>query len=97
MKTSKPIAIGVSNGKSIEFFLVETVDRLDVVRETTAGGRTAAKRFRELQECLRGNALESYKMLAKNNYLNPADKANSNYEEFVRLNPTDLEEHPYVS
>ena len=36
VRTSKPV--GVSDGKSIEFFLVETVDRLDVVREATAGG-----------------------------------------------------------
>ena len=39
MRTSKPV--GVSNGKSIEFFLIETVDRLEVVREVTAGGWTA--------------------------------------------------------
>ena len=40
VKTSKPV--GVSNGKSIDFFLVQTVDRLEVVREATAGGWTAA-------------------------------------------------------
>ena len=36
VKTSKPVRI--SNVKSIEFFLVETVDRLEMVREVTAGG-----------------------------------------------------------
>ena len=41
VRTSKPV--GVSNGKSIEFFLVETVDRLEVAREATAGGWTAAQ------------------------------------------------------
>ena len=43
VKISKPV--GVSNGKSIKHFLVETVDRLEVVREATAGGWNAPKRF----------------------------------------------------
>ena len=93
VKISKPV--GVSNGKSIEYFLVETVDKLEVVREATTGGWNAPKRFRELQECLRGDALESYKKLAKNNYPDPADETNANYEELVRLIPTDLGDHPY--
>ena len=93
VRTSKPV--GVSNGKSIEFFLIETVDRLEVVREATTGGWTAARRFRELKECLRGDALESYKKLVANNYPDPADKTNANYEELVRLIPTDLGDHPY--
>ena len=89
MKTSKPV--GVSNGKFIEHFLVETVDRLEVVREATAGGWNAPKRSRELQEYLRGDTLEIYKKLVKNNYPDPADKTNTNYEEFlVRFIPTDL-------
>ena len=46
VRTSKPV--GVSNGKSIKLFMAETVDRLEVVREATAGGWTAARRFREL-------------------------------------------------
>ena len=58
VRTSKPV--GVSNRKSIEFFLIETVDMLEVVREAIAGGWTAAQRFRELKECLRGDALGSY-------------------------------------
>ena len=93
MRTSKPV--GVSNGKSIEFFLVETVDRLEVVREATAGGWNAARRFRELKKCLGGDALESYKKLVANNYPDPADKTDVNYEELVRLIPTDLGDHPY--
>ena len=91
--TSK--TVGVSNGKSIEFFLIKTVDRLEVVREATAGGWTAARRFRELKKCLRGDALESYKKLVANNYPDPADKTNTNYKELVRLIPTDLGDHPY--
>ena len=47
MRTSKPV--GVSSRKSIKFFMVEMVDRLEVVREATAGGWTAARRFRELK------------------------------------------------
>ena len=93
MKTSKPV--GVSNGKSIEFFLVETVERLEVVCEATTRGWTAAWRFRELQECLRGDAHENYKKLVRNNYPNPADKTDANYEELVRLIPTNLGDHPY--
>ena len=76
MRTSKPA--GVSNGNSIEFFLVETVDRLEVVCEATADGWTAVQRFRELKECLRGDALESYKKLVANNYPDPADKTGAN-------------------
>ena len=93
VKTSKPV--GVSNGKSIKFFLVETVGRLEVVRETTAGGWTAIRRFRELKECLRGDALKSYKKLVLNNYPNPADKTNANYEELVHLIPTNFRDHLY--
>ena len=96
VKTNK--TVGVSNGKSIGHFLVETVDRLEVVREATAGGWNAPKRFRdrELQECLRCDAIKSYKKLAKNNYPDPADKTNANYEERVRLIPTDLGDHAYL-
>ena len=81
--------------KIYQNFLVETLDRLKVVLEATAGCWDAAKRFRELQECLRGDALKSYKKLVKNNYSNPANKINANYEEIVRLIPTDLGDHPY--
>ena len=93
LKTSKPV--GVSTGKCIEHYLVETVDRLKVVREAMAGGWNAAKRFRELQECLRGDALESYKKLARKNYPDPADKTNANCKELVRLIPTNLRDRPY--
>ena len=44
---------------------------------------------------MRGDALESYKKLVANNYPDPADKTNANYEELVRLIPTDLGDHPY--
>ena len=70
VKTSKPV--GVSNGKSVEFFLVKTVYKLEVVCEATAGGWTATQRFRELKECLRCDALESYNKLPQNNYPNPS-------------------------
>ena len=43
VKTSKPV--GVSNGKSIELSLIETVDRIEVVCEATTGGWTVARRF----------------------------------------------------
>ena len=89
------LSVYVSNGKFIEHFLVETVDSLEVVRGATAGGWNAPKRFRELQECLRGDALESYKKLVRNNYPDPADKTNVNYEELVRLIPTNLGDRPY--
>ena len=43
VRTSKPV--GVSNGKSINFFLVETVNRLEGVREATTGvGGTSKKK-----------------------------------------------------
>ena len=93
VKTSKPV--GVSNGKSTKFFLVETVDRLEVVREAAAEGWTSAQRFWELKKCLRGDALESYKKLVQNNHLDPADKKNTNFEELVHLIPTDSGDYPY--
>ena len=43
VRTSKPVRL--SNGKSNEFFLMKTMDRLNVVREVIAGGWTAARRF----------------------------------------------------
>ena len=66
-----------------------------MARESTAGGLTAARRFQELKKCLRGDVLESYKKLVANNYPDPADKMDANYEELVRLIPTDLGYHPY--
>ena len=36
VKTYKPV--GIYNGKFIELFLAETVNRLEVIREATAGG-----------------------------------------------------------
>ena len=75
MRTSK--TVGVSDGKSIELFLVETVDRLEVIREAITGGWNAVGRFRELKEYLRGDTLESYNKLVKINYPDPADKTGS--------------------
>ena len=97
VKTHKPA--GVSNGKSIEHFLVGTVDRLEVVCEATAGGWNVPKRFRELQECLRGDALESYKKLVRNNYVSTqiqwTRQTRITKNLYIRLIPTNLGDHPY--
>ena len=42
-----------------------------------------------------GNALESYKKLVADNYINAVDKTNANCEELVRLIPTVLGDLPY--
>ena len=75
-------------------YIVETVDRHEVVREATAAGWNTARRFMELKEYFRGDALESYKKLVADNYPNPADKKNAIYEELVRLISTDLRDYP---
>ena len=41
------------------------------------------------------NALESYKKLVADNYINAVDKTNANCEELVRLIPTVLGDLPY--
>ena len=89
------LSVGISYGESTEYYFLETVDKLEDVRDATQGGWTPAKRFKELKRCLKGDALESYKKLVANNYPNPADKTNANYDALVRLIPTDLGDHPY--
>ena len=93
MRISKPV--GVSSGSSTEFFLVKTVDRIEAVREATAVGSTAAKRFMELKKYLRGDTLESYKKLVADTYPKLADKTNAYYKEPVWFIPTGLGNHPY--
>ena len=93
MRSSRPV--GLATGNSIEFFLVETVHRLEVVHEATTGGWNTARTFLKLKKCLRGDALKSYKKLVRDNYPNPADKTNENCKELVRLIPTNLENRPY--
>ena len=53
------------------------------------------RRFEELEECLAGKALPSYKRLARDRYPNPADKTDADYEELCMLMPTDLGDHTY--
>ena len=71
------------------------MDKLEVVCEATAAGWIAAQRFMELKECLRGDVIKSYKRLAADNYPNPADKTNANYEELVHLIPADSRDRLY--
>ena len=53
------------------------------------------RRFEELEECLAGKALTSFKRLVRDRYSSPADKTNADYEELCMLMPADLGYHTY--
>ena len=89
--TNKPV--GIARWDSTEFLLVETFDRLEVIRHAVAVAWNGPRRFEELEECLAGKALTSFKRLVCDCYPNPADKADANYEELCMLISTDLGDH----
>ena len=93
LRSNKPV--GISHGDSTEFLLVETFDRLEVIRRAVQGGWDGPRRFEELEECLAGKALQSFKRLVRDRYPNDADKTDANYEELCTLMPTDLGDHTY--
>ena len=82
--------MGIAHGDSTEFLLVETFDQLEVVRHAAAAAWNGPRRFEELEKCLAGKALTSYKRLVHDRHPNPADKTDANYEELCMLMPTDL-------
>ena len=55
LRTNKPVWI--AHGDSTEFLLVETFDRLEVVRHAVAAAWNGPRRFEELEECLAGKTL----------------------------------------
>ena len=66
-----------------------------MIRHTVAITWNGSRRFEELEECLTGKALTSFKRLVRDRYSNPADKTDANYEELCMLMSTDLEGHTY--
>ena len=94
VKTNKPV--GVSNGESIEHFLFETMDRLKVVREATAGGWTATKSSEISKNAGEVTPLKVTKSWSRITFQTQrTSKTNTNYEKLVRLFPTNLGDHPY--
>lgn len=94
LRTNKPV--GIAHKDSTEFLLVETFDRLEVIRHAVAVAWNSPRRFEELEECLAGKALTSFKRLVRNRCLNPVDKTDANYEELYMLMPTDLGDQTYL-
>ena len=62
LRSNKPAGIAHD---SIEFLLVETFDRLEVVCHAVAAAWNGPRRFEELEECLAGMALTSYNTATK--------------------------------
>ena len=88
--------VGASNGKSIEHFLFETMDRLKVVREATAGGWTATKSSEISKNAGEVTPLKVTKSWSRITFQTQrTSKTNTNYEKLVRLFPTNLGDHPY--
>jgi len=46
------VRVGYAHGESAEFFFRETLDKLEDVRNATAGGWLGPRRFEELKQCL---------------------------------------------
>ena len=93
LRTNKSVVI--AHGDSTEFLLVETFDRLEMIRHAVAVAWDGPRRFEELEECLAGKALTSFKRLVRDRYPNLADKTDANYKELCMLMPTDLGDHTY--
>ena len=93
LRTNKPL--GIAHGDSTEFLLVDTFDQLEVVRHSVAAAWNGPRRFEELEECLAGKALTSYKRLVRDRCPNPADKMDAAYEELCMLMPTDPGDHTF--
>ena len=87
--------MGIAHGESVEFLLVKIFDRLEVIRRAVASGCKDPRRFEDLEECLAGKALQSFKRLVRDHYPNPEDKTNANYEELCMLMATDLGDQTY--
>ena len=87
--------VGIVHGDSTEFLLVETFDRLEVIRQAVTVAWNRPRRFEESEECLAGKALTSFKRLVRDCYPDPADKTDANYEDLCMLMPTDLGDHTY--
>ena len=89
---SGDVHVGVSYGRSIEFFLVECVDVLEDAR-ALIGPWTPAKRFIQLGLSCKDRAKDTFVKLVDRDYPNPDDKTDANYDELVRNMCTDLADH----
>ena len=81
LRNNTPVGIAHAHGDSTEFLLVETFDRLEVICQAVTVAWNGPRRFEELEKCLAGKALTSFKRLVRDCYPNPADKTDANYKE----------------
>ena len=80
--------VGITHGESITFLLVKAFDQLKVICHAVDAEWNGSRRFEELEECLAGKALSSFRRLVRDRYPNPADKTDANYKELCMLMPT---------
>ena len=66
-----------------------------MIRHVRAVAWNGPRRFEELEKCLTGKALTSFKRLVRDRYPTPAEKTDANYEELCMLMPTDMGDHTY--
>ena len=89
------LLVGIGDGVSTERLMRKTFEELEEVRNATAGGWTASRRFEELRHSLTGEAKEAYRLLRERDYPNVADLTHPNYEELLRQIVTLLSDHTY--
>ena len=85
--------VGVADGNSTEFPMRETLEKLEQLRAATAGGWNPARRFEELPNALKGDALAAYDEVVARDYPAPRDKTDFNYVELQRQIITTLSDH----
>ena len=82
---------------SLSNSLVETFDQFEVIRHAVAAGCNGPRRFEELEECLAGKTLSSFRRLVRDRYPFPADKTDVEYKELCMLMPTYEFRGPHLS
>jgi len=81
--TRKYLKVRVSDGSSVEHFLVETAMKLEEVEAAIQGGWTGPQKFSNLKECLEGKIKDGFTKIVDRDYPNQANKTNANYTNLV--------------
>ena len=84
------ITVSVAKVKSIDFFLTETVNKLDQVKRASMAPSDGPRHFAELERCLAGRAMNSFCKIKQEYFPDPGDETVGNYDDFVQLICTDL-------
>ena len=88
--------VAYATGRSTEFLIRETFQKLDDVREAYEMAGTpwnGTRRFYELKHVLIGNARNHYDRIVAEEYPNQADKTDENFEELRRKIITAISDH----